>query len=144
MESWWSPTRTTWPGTGLLAITPPLLTRASFAGWPQCTLAPTRFVLCSHCSICEKKCKVQTKILKRDKTYKINQKDSYLQMAQWIFFYCAELNYQMFSLLTTCCDAFSLTRRCPTQTDASATTKTSANTTTSSTEPTGTPYKEVS
>lgn len=45
VESWWSPTRTTWPGTGLLASTHPLLMRASSAGWPQHTPAPIGWML---------------------------------------------------------------------------------------------------
>lgn len=45
VESWWWPTRLTWPGTGRHASTRPLLTRASSAGWPRCTPAPIRLIL---------------------------------------------------------------------------------------------------
>lgn len=45
VESWWSPIRMTWRGTGRLASTRPLLMRASSAGWPQRTPAPIRSIL---------------------------------------------------------------------------------------------------
>lgn len=45
VESWWSPTRMTWPATGHLASTHPLLMKASSAGWLQRTPAPIRLIL---------------------------------------------------------------------------------------------------